>query len=207
MLVANDGAVWQARCDWGWDLHGIAHHCIPEGGYCHAWVYARVSPGPITISRTAPPASFDSGESTHHDPIPSISPSPAVHAEIVHVPLPERGTERAVLKCTAAGKTIQYPTDDDRDERDNEGDGVSDLTWLSTTPPMFAVTRRVGCLDYESVVFEGCQRSDAKTGATIAGGPQELVVLLSDGKLTLRRHDRDIGALDGVRLFAFAPGS
>jgi len=101
---------------------------------------------------------------------------------------------------------IQYPTDEDRDLRDGAGDGVSNLTWLSTTPPLFAVTRRVGCLDTESVIFEGCTRSENYAGALVGGAPHDVLALWRRGdKLWLRRHDQELGVLDDVSLLAFAP--
>jgi hypothetical protein len=213
LIVAPTGDVWQARCDWGWDLpHGIAHHCVPEGGRCDAWVYAHVWPSRMAISHDEPPVAFDSEVPPSYAPIPTVSPDTAIRAEIVQVAIhddsvatPDDSPRRSVLRCTEAGTTIQYPTDDDRDLRDGSGDGVSDLTWLSTTPPMFAVTRRVGCLDTESVVFEGCKQSDTYTGALIAGGPNDTLVLHAGAKLSLRWHDQDIGSLDNVSRFAFAP--
>jgi hypothetical protein len=204
MLVGFKGEVWQARCDWGWDLpHGIAHHCVPEGGRCDAWVFAQLWPGPTTISHTEPSSrSFDSDEPPSLSSVPEVTPSTAIHAQIVEVP-PEH---RSVLECTAGADTIQYPTDDDRDLRDNSGDGVGGLTWIATTPPMFSVTRRIGCLETESVVFEGCKQSDTYTGAIIGGAPSDVVVIWNRGdKLWLRWHDRDLGSLDGVALLAFAP--
>ena len=205
MVVSSAGDVWQARCDWGWDLpHGIAHHCVPEGGRCDAWVYARVWPGPTTISRDEPPLAFDSAAAPSHVPIPKVTPAAEIRAEIVQVAADD--VQRSVLRCTAHGETIQYPTDDDRDLRDSSGDGVSDLTWLSTTPPMFAVTRRVGCLDTESVIFEGCKQSEAYAGALVGGGPHDVLTLWHQGgKLSLRWHDQELGSVDDVSLVAFAP--
>jgi len=211
LLVDNAGAVWQARCDWGWDLHGVMHHCIPEGGRCDAWVYARVSSSPLTISQKEPTLAFDSGSASRGEPsdtgpLPQVAPSSAIRAELVDVPLSpdEPSQSRSVVRCTQAGATIQYPTDDDRDMRDNEGDGVSSLTWLSQTPPIFAVARRIGCLDTEWVVFEGCKVSSDYTGA-IMSGPQDTVVIPTSTGLTLRWHGALIGALDGAHDFAFAP--
>ena len=200
------GAVWQARCDWGWDLpHGIAHHCVPEGGRCDAWVFARVWPGPTTVSLKAPAAAFDSDVTQRPSP-PPATPAPGIHAEIAHVVVPDGPTGRAVLRCTEAGATIQYPTDDDRDMRDNDGDGVSELTWLSTKPPLLSVTRRVGCLETESVIFEGCKKSETYGGTVALGGPHDVLVLAQNGdKLQLRWHDRDLGSLDHVAQYAFAP--
>lgn len=205
VLIAPDGAVWQARCDWGWDLpHGIAHHCVPEGGYCHAWVYARIAPAPLAIAREAPTAAFDSSGEPHQAAIPTIAASSAVRAEIVSVPL-EDGPQRDVLRCTEGDTSIQYPTDDDRDLRAG-ADSVADLTWLATLPPMFSVSRRAGCLDTETVVFEGCTPSERYGGAHSSGGPNDLLVIhTSDDRLVLRWHDREVGALDGVALFAWAP--
>jgi hypothetical protein len=204
-MLASAGDVWQARCDWGWDLgQGIAHHCVPEGGRCDAWVYAHVWPGPTTISRDQPPLSFDSAEPPSYLPIPEATPAAAIRAEIVDVAADD--LQRSVLRCTAGGETIQYPTDDDRDLRDSSGDGVSDLTWLSTTPPVFAVTRRVGCLDTESVIFEGCKQSDTYSGAVVGGVPHDVLVIWHrTGKLWLRWHDQELGSLDDVSLLAFAP--
>jgi hypothetical protein len=215
LIVAPTGDVWQARCDWGWDLpHGIAHHCVPEGGRCDAWVHAHVWPGPMAISHDEPPVAFDSAVPPSYAPIPTASPGTTIRAEIVEVAIhddsvatPDDSSRRSVVRCTEAGTTIQYPTDDDRDLRDGSGDGVSDLTWLSTTPPMFAVTRRVGCLETEPVVFEGCKQSDVYTGALIAGGPNDTLVLRTGATLLLRWHDQDLGALEGVSLFAFAPSA
>ena len=211
LLVDDAGAVWQARCDWGWDLQGIAHHCIPEGGRCDAWVYARVSSSPLTISRKEPKLVFDSaapprGEPSNTGPLPAIAPSSVVHAELVDVPLSaeEPTQRRSVVRCTQAGATIQYPSDDDRDMRDNEGDGVSELTWLSQTPPMFAVARRAGCLDTTWIVFEGCQPASDYTGAIMAG-PQDTVVLPTSRGLTVRWHGNLIGTLEGAHDVAFAP--
>ena len=211
MIVDDAGGVWQARCDWGWDLHGVAHHCIPDGGRCDAWVYARVSSPPVTISQKEPKLVFDSGAARRGEPtdtgaLPAVTPSSAIHAELVQVPLSadEPQESRSVVRCTQAGTTIQYPTDDDRDMRDNEGDGVTHLTWLSQTPPMFAVARRVGCLDTEWVVFEGCKPSNDYTG-TIMSGPEDTVAIPTTAGLTLRWHGNLIGTLDGADAFAFAP--
>jgi hypothetical protein len=211
LIVDDAGAVWQARCDWGWDLHGVMHHCIPEGGRCDAWVYARVSSTPVTISQKEPTLVFDSGAPTRGEPpntgpLPDVAPSSAIHAEIVQVPLSadEPNQSRSVVRCTKGGATIQYPTDDDRDLRDNEGDGVSELSWLSTTPPMFAVARRVGCLDMEWVVFEGCQPSNDYTGV-IETGPQDMVAIPTTAGLSLRWRGQLVGTLDGANDIAFAP--
>ena len=211
LIVDDAGGVWQARCDWGWDLHGMMHHCIPDGGRCDAWVYARVSASPATITQQEPAVAFDSGapargEPSNTGPLPQITPSSAVHAELVDVPLSadEPGRSRSVVRCTQGGTTIQYPTDDDRDMRDNDGDGVTDLTWLAQTPPIFAVARRVGCLDTEWVVFEGCTPASDYTGAIIRG-PHDTVVIPTTTGLTLRWHGTLIGTLDGAHDFAFAP--
>lgn len=173
-----------------------------------AWVYAQVWPGWTTVSLHEPSESPDSGAAPTLYPIPEVSPAANIRAEIVHTSVPDGPTDRAVLRCTEAGATIQYPTDEDRDLRDNDGDGVGEVTWLSTTPPMFAVTRRVSCLDTMSVIFEGCKKSETYIGAVVAGGPQELLLLWQVGDtLTLRLHghDREIGSLDHVLQLAFAP--
>jgi hypothetical protein len=163
-----------------------------------------VWPGPTTISRVEPSQSFDSAVPPSYGSIPAAGPSPAIHADIVQVAAD--GQDRSVLKCTARDDTIQYPTDEDRDMRDRSGDGVSDLTWLSTTPPMFAVTRRVGCLDTESVIFEGCTQSEAYAGALVSGAPHDVLAIWRRGeKLWLRWHDHDLGSLDEVSLLAFEP--
>ena len=201
MIVDAAGAVWQARCDWGWDLgQGVAHHCVPEGGRCDAWVFARVWPGPLELARTQPAAAFDSA-APPSIAAPAIAPPSSIHAELVQV-----GPDaRQVLRCTEAGKTTQYPTDDDRDERQSNGDGVDELTWLSATPPMLAVSRRVGCLDTEWVVFEGCQLSDRYSGAQFVAGPHDLLAILGSDGLSVLWQGHMIGTLDGVARFAFAP--
>ena len=156
MIVDAAGQVWHARCDWGWDLpHGMAHHCVPEGGRCDAWVFARVSPGPMTISHNKPDAIFDSDDrEPRFEPLPDVPPSPAIRAELVEVPLTDGGGRRTVLRCAdAAGSTSQYPTEEDRDVREPDGDGVHELTWISATPPRFYVTRRIGCLETMRVIF------------------------------------------------------
>ena len=211
LIVDDAGAVWQARCDWGWDLHGVMHHCIPEGGRCDAWVYARVSASPLTISQQEPKLVFDSGVPTRGEPsdpapFPEVAPSPAIHVELVDVPLSadEPDRKRSVVRCTRGGATIQYPTDDDRDMRDNEGDGVSELTWLSQTPPIFAVARRVGCLDTTWVVFEGCTPSNDYTGS-IKPGPEGTIAIETATGLALRWRGVLLGTLDGARDGAFAP--
>nr|HEX4312396.1 hypothetical protein [Kofleriaceae bacterium] len=223
-LVGSDGAVWQARCDWGWDLpHGIAHHCVPEGGRCDAWVFARVSPGPLTVTQTKPSAAFDTGDDslgTRTDEVaalgdlgapPQATPSPVIDAKIVSVPIQERGGEpRPVLRCVdhrIGSKPIQYPTDDDRDARDGV-DGVGDPQWLATSPPMFSVSRRVSCLDVLPIIFEGCAPSQAfPEGTVVAGGPHDVLVLYTGAKLVLRWHDRELASLDDVSKLAFAPAN
>lgn len=214
LIVDTAGAVWQARCDWGWDLpHGVAHHCVEEGGDCDAWVYARISPGPLEIARREPSSiAFEvmtfggySSDDDHNGvkpswPVPEVAPSTAIQAAIVSA-----GTDpRDVLRCTAAGKTIQYPTDDDRDERQPDGDGVSQLTWLSTDPPIFAVSRRFGCRDTGWIAFEGCSQADLAD--QIYGGPKDLIAAtIGNTQLALYWHGRALGTLDGVTRFAFAP--
>jgi hypothetical protein len=198
MIVDSAGGLWQARCDWGSAQHGIARHCLPEGDRCDAWVYARVWPGVLTISRAEPKASFDSNDPSSHIPIPSVLPSDAIKTEIVG-----ETAGWSVLRCTEGGTTTQYPADEEHDPRSN--DGVNELTWLSTTPPMFLTTRLMGCRgDPFSVVFEGCKQSDRY--AEVAGGPKELIVLRGSDTLWLRWHDHDLGSLDDVSMLAFAPG-
>ncbi|HEY1547159.1 MAG TPA: hypothetical protein VGG28_05040 [Kofleriaceae bacterium] len=209
MLASTDGAVWQARCDWGWDLpHGIAHHCVPEGGECRAWVFARVSPGPLQIVRTQPQAAFDSEEPSDSatTPLPAVAASTAIHAGLVDVPVPDdRDHQHTVLRCTDGTATTQYPTDDDLDLRNANYDSVTDLTWLSTTPPIVAVRRQFGCLDHEWVVFERCAMSNDLSAAALSGGPHDLLAIATSNQLLLRWHDHALGALDDVAKFAFAP--
>ena len=197
MIVDSAGSLWQARCDWARPRDGIMKHCLPEEDPCAEWVYARVWPGVVTISHTEPTGSFDSKDPTSHVPIPPVLPSSAIKIEIVG-----GETGWSVLHCTDGGTTTQYPADEDHDPRSN--DGVSELTWLSSTPPMFLATRLMGCRgDPFSIIFEGCKQSERY--GQVAGGPKELIVLRGSDKLSLRWHDHDLGSLDDVSLLAFAP--
>jgi hypothetical protein len=203
MIVDATGSVWQARCDWGSGQHGLARHCLPDGDRCDAWVYARVWPGALTISRTEPTVAFDSKDPSSHMPIPSVQPSGAIKTEI-KTEIVDETTPWSVLRCSDGNTTTQYPADDEHDQRNPLDDGVSALTWLSTMPPMFLVTRLVGCRrDAFSVVFEGCKPSDRY--ATVEGGPKELIVLRGSNTVWLRWHDHDLGSLEDVSLLAFAP--
>jgi hypothetical protein len=199
MIVDTTGSLWQARCDWRSADHGIARHCLPEDDGCDAWLYARVWPGALTISGTEPKVSFDSENPASHVPLPSVPPSGAIKTEIVDTATPGW----SVLRCTDGSTTIQYPpSDDEHDPRSR--DGVDELTWLSATPPIFLVTRLVGCRgDPYSVIFEGCKPSERF--GEVSGGPKDLIVLRGADTLSLRWHDHGLGSLDGVSLFAFAP--
>ncbi len=160
----------------------------------------RAWPGAVTISASEPKVSFDSGHPASQVPIPSVPASDAIKAEIVETATPRW----SVLRCTDGSTTIEYPpNDDEHDPRSS--DGVNELTWLSATPPIFSVTRLIGCReDPYSVIFEGCKPSERF--GQVTGGPQDLIVLRGGDKLTLRWHDHDLGSLDEVSLFAFGPG-
>ena len=43
LYVTASREIWQGRCEWGF---------VGEGMDCDAWIYARLAPGPLKITRT-----------------------------------------------------------------------------------------------------------------------------------------------------------
>jgi hypothetical protein len=197
-LVDDDGAVWQGRCYWGG---------IEDGGWCSDWVWARVAPGPLVVTHAAPVAASPL-------PMPRVTPPSSPRVEIVSVPAPPPDDPEAsprpprdILRCTEAGHTVEYPPDDHRDEFF----GVSDLTWVTSSPPRFYFVETVA--GYNTIdlhrVFDGCAAAPAATESTDAhleAGPHDLLALVVGDRLEVSWRGRTLGTLDDVDLVRFAPG-
>lgn len=195
LIVDAKGVVWQARCEWGPGK-------LKNGEIiCDAWVYARLS-GPMTISRTEPTVALELS-------LPTIEPSTTTRVEIVSLPAaPDAGAaigSNTILRCTEAGKTIEFPPEHDRDEYGRYAfEGVSDLTWITTAPPMFRITEDLASQRID-VIFEGCEVSPVFGFAHIVSGPHEVIAIFNDDKLSVRQHGQEIGTLDRASLVRFAP--
>jgi hypothetical protein len=187
------GVAWQARCDWG--LGKLKNGDVA----CDAWLYARVPASPTTISRTQPTAAPALA-------FPDVAPSSRITAEIVSAPADAPDVPgKPILRCTAAGTTSDFPPADQRfDVGRYAFVGVDDLVWLATEPPMFRITVAVASQRID-LVFDGCDVSTAFGHAHVTAGPHEVVAIFTDQKLSVRRHGREIGTLDDVRIVRFAP--
>jgi hypothetical protein len=180
LIATADSELWLGRCGWG--TQG------PEEESCDEWAYARLAPAPVITSPTAP-------ESAPDAPHPAIDPPSAVTATIEDEHVIDAGPDdtahdpEKILRCTYAGKTIEWPAPDDR-----EGGGfagMSDLVWLSADPPVFTVTRSdFGLADAipSSQVFEACTPEQFERGIQVVYGPHDVVAIVADGKATVRWH-------------------
>ena len=191
-LVDEQGAVWSARCDWGG---------IQDGGWCSEWVYARVSTTPIAIAHKEP-------KHAPSRPMPRVAAPSDMSVAIVKIPREpnDDGSQREpldVLRCTEHGKTIEYPAEADR----AEFFGVSELTWISTSPPVFHFIKTVqGYTSIDSpMTFEGCAESMTYANAQVEGGPSGIVAVFNGTTLVVTRNGRAVGTLPGVSLVAFPP--
>jgi hypothetical protein len=194
LTVEATGAVWQGRCDWGYTPHAVAYHGAEKDGWCDAWVDARVWPGPITISHVAPSAAPERE-------LPVIPPPTTTKVEIVTL----KGSDKTILRCTQADKTIEYPPEDQRDSFL----GVHDLTWLATAPPMFRIVETLGAPPRPSVdmpvMFEGCELSPDYASASVVVGPHDLSAIVTYDKVSVRQRGKELGTLSEISLLRFAP--
>ena len=196
-LIANaSGELWLGRCGWGYQG--------PEEESCQEWAYARVAPAPVITSKDAPAPAPDFAP-------PSITPPSSVAAslELEHVidagPDDSAPEPKKILRCTIAGKTVEWPAPDDR-EGGSFG-GMSDLVWLSADPPVFTVNRiEFGLADAIPVpqIFTGCTPTEYTSGIEVVYGPHDVVAVVVDGQVTVRWHGHAFTPIDATRV-VFAP--
>src|SRR5262249_27145123 len=70
-IVDHSDRIWQGFCEWSY---------AADPTWCKYWVFARVSPQPVRVTRHDP--TWDSPER----PLPTIAPSPVVHYDLVKRP-------------------------------------------------------------------------------------------------------------------------
>lgn len=196
LYVTASGEIWQGRCEWGF---------VGEGMDCDAWIYARLAPGPLKVTRKEP---RELGARS----LPKIAASTRV--SLVTTKSKPRaaadGSKRKpydILKCTIDGRTLEIPADH---ETDGSFDHVAGVTWLRTEPPMFQVRSSFnglypGLTSY--AIYEGCDKVDALDSASIIGGPKDMIAIQTQEpkQVTVHWKGQAIGTLADADFVSFSP--
>jgi hypothetical protein len=175
-LATSGAELWRGVCAWG--------SSDGELFTCDEWAWARIAPAPVIVRREAPAS----------DPEPAPPESEAARDVTMEV-------VNGVLRCTIAGRTIEYPP---ADQRDASYEGMGDVRWLWPDPPLASVEQIEPTYDSNvrvPVVFEGCT---PRARGTIHVGPGDVLAVLDGGAVSLWWHGRAIGSVP-AETFAFAP--
>ncbi|MBL0218230.1 MAG: hypothetical protein IPQ07_30655 [Myxococcales bacterium] len=196
LYVTASQEIWQGRCEWGF---------VGEGMDCDAWIYARLAPGPLKITRKEPSEPRPRG-------LPKIAASKRMTLALAKFKprVAPDGSKRKpydILKCTLDGKTVELPADH---ETDGSFDSVAGFTWLRTEPPMIQVRSTFnglypGLTSY--AIYEGCDKIDALDSAAIIGGPKDMIAIhaFEPKRVTVHWKGQLIGTLPDADFVSFAP--
>ncbi|HSD90829.1 MAG TPA: hypothetical protein VLB44_25065 [Kofleriaceae bacterium] len=186
-LAVTPTEVWQGHCKWVFSADGSDH--------CEDWVYARIDkPGPATKK---PPATPDTL------PLPVIAAPSSVSLSFAAGASPHRDGDDAEpalqLHCAIDGKEVSvYP-----DVKDLDAGMSRDVSWLATTPPLFAAMHNHTGFEGWSdlVVFESCKPTSYDKLVT---GPGGLVALVGQ-QIEIRQNGVLVGSTAGGKRAVFAP--
>jgi hypothetical protein len=175
-----NGELWLQRCLG--QIHLAGKECLERA-------YARLLPTPSPPQLTTPP----------ERPIyrlAKVMPAPDVRIEIAG--------DRKTLRCTQAGRTVTYPSEDVQDSAFE----LTNLVWVSQVPPEFRITHALSCngICYTEITFEGCAPSARYEHAQLAAGPDGVYALYTQGDASVRWRGRELGRIEGsFTQLSFAP--
>jgi hypothetical protein len=180
--------VWLGHCKWTFSADGADH--------CDTWAYVRLDrPGPAQQAYPRATSGFE---------LPTVAASPRVTLTFEPVTPPPRydGDEpeaKLQLNCSLDGApAVVYP-----EPKDLDAGMSSEVTWLATSPPIFAASHNHDgfAMTSELVVFDRCKRTRYDK---LVAGPGGLVALVGD-QIEIRRNGSLVGSTSSGEHVVFAP--
>jgi len=182
------GELWLSGCQNGRWIDGGGGES--EEVFCDRWIYARLVPGPLAIT-DRPPYTLQGAGKVTPPASPKVTLAPASGTRT-------RNNAQQIVNCSMAGAaSAQLP----QARAGMAPETVDDLMWITSTPPMFALTTH--SLDpafrYQAPArlsfYEGCQRSVRFENATLVTGQNGKFAILTPRTTVLFDQGRQVGEL------------